>query len=154
MARTPAPEKPARPRPPRQPVSPGESSEEPSRSHPVRRPDVYVDFSLADGLLVVTLANIGDASAYDVAVRFDSPFHGLGGKTDIGAIALFHSLLFLPPAKRITQLVDHADAYFRRGEPLRLTATVGYADRDGRRFEERIAHDLAVYRDLVEPLPR
>ena len=115
---------------------------------------MFVDFSLAEGLLVVTLANIGDASAYDVTVRFDHPFRGLGGQTELSAIALFRSLLFLPPAKRITQLVDHADAYFRRGEPERLTATIGYADRDGGRFEETIAHDLSVYRDLVEPLPR
>ena len=40
----------------------------------------------------------------------------------------------------------------QRREPTRLTATITYADRDGRRYTDVIAHDLEVYRDLAEPL--
>ena len=117
------------------------------------RPDVVVDFNLRNGLLFVTVHNIGAASAYQVVTRFDRTFRGLGGRKDLTALALFRSLLFLPPGKRIRQLVDTADAYFQRHEPTRLTATITYADRDGRRYTDVIPHDLEVYRDLAEPLP-
>jgi hypothetical protein len=117
------------------------------------RPDVLVDFTLRNGLLFVTVQNIGGASAYQVVTRFDHPFRGLGGRRDLTELAVFRSLLFLPPGKRIRQLVDAADAYFQRREPTRLTATITYADRDGRRYTDVIPHDLEVYRDLAEALP-
>jgi hypothetical protein len=102
--------------------------------------------------LFVILQNIGAASAYDVATRFDRPFRGLGGRKDVSALALFRSAPFLPPRKRIAQLVDALDAYFLRDEPTRLTATITYADREGRRYKETIPHDLEIYRDLTEAL--
>ena len=118
------------------------------------RPDVYVDFTVDQGLLFIVLRNIGGASAYDVVTRFDRPFRGLGGRKDISAITLFRSLPFMPPGKQFTQLVDHLDAYFRRDEPTRLTASMTYADREGRRYAEAVPHDLDIYRDLDETLPR
>ena len=60
----------------------------------------------------------------------------------------------LVTGKQITQLVDHADAYFQREEPTRLTATITYADRAGRRYSEVIPHDLDIYRDLAQAEPR
>jgi hypothetical protein len=121
---------------------------------PSARPDVIIDFSVDRGLLFVTLRNIGAASAFDVVTRFDRAFRGLGGEKDLSALALFRSLLFLPPGKQLTQLVDAADAYFARDEPTRLTATITYADRDGRRYSDVIPHDLTVYRDLAQAEPR
>ena len=120
----------------------------------VGRPDVYVDFTVEHGLLFVVLRNIGAASAYDVVTRFDQPFRGLGGRKDISTIALFKSLRFIPPGKQFTQLVDHIDAYFRRKEPTRVTASITYADREGRRYTDTVPHDLEIYRDLDETLPR
>jgi len=118
------------------------------------RPDVYVDFTVDQGLLFVVLRNIGAVSAYDVVTHFDRPFRGLGGRKDISSIALFRSLLFMPPGKQFTQLVDHIDAYFRREEPTRMTVSMTYADREGRRYAEVVPHDLDIYRDLDETLPR
>jgi hypothetical protein len=121
---------------------------------PSVRPDVIIDFSVDRGLLFVTIHNIGAASAFGIVTRFDRPFHGLGGEKDLSTLALFRSLLFLPPGKPLTQLVDAVDAYFTREEPTRLTATISYADRDGRRYSDVIPHDLNVYRDLAQAEPR
>lgn len=136
-------------RAPRAPSAPANAADPPSS-----RPDVYVDFSVRRGLLFVTVHNIGTASAYHVVTSFDRPLRGLGGRRDLATLALFRSLLFLPPGKRISQLVDAADTWFRRETSTRLTATLTYTDRDGRRYTESVPHDLAVYRDLAEPLPR
>ena len=119
---------------------------------PAVRPDVIVDFVVDRGLLFVVLHNIGGASAYEVVTRFDRPFHGLGGRKDLSRLALFRSLLFLPPGKQISQLVDHLDAYFQRDEPTRLTATITFADRHGNRYKEAVPHDLDIYRDRAEPM--
>jgi hypothetical protein len=129
------------------------SAAEAPAAAPALRPDVIVDFSVDRGLLFVLVHNIGGAAAYQVVTRFDQPFHGLGGRKDLSRLALFKSLLFLPPGKQISQLVDHLDAYFHRDEPTLLTATLTYADRDGRRYKDVVPHDLSIYRDLVEPLP-
>jgi hypothetical protein len=126
---------------------------EPPRATPAMRPDVIVDFSVDHGLLIVALQNIGALSAYDVTTTFDRPFHGLGGRHDISTLPLFRAVPFMPPGKRIGQLVDTAHAYFRRDEPTHLVATIRYADRDGHRYSEAIPHDLAVYRDLTDVVP-
>ena len=122
----------------------------PARPPPVgdRRPDVIVDFSVVDGLLFVALRNVGDASAYSVATRFDKPFGGMGGRKQISTLRVFRGVTFMPPGKEFVQFVDQLTAYLRRREPMRLTATITYRDRDGRRYREVIPHDLAIYRDL------
>jgi hypothetical protein len=113
-----------------------------------RRPEVILDFTAEQGLLYVVLRNIGARSAYRVAVQFDQPFHGLGGAKRVSAMRLFRYLQFLPPAKEFRQLVDPVADYFKRREPTRLTATLSYEDREGRKFQEVIKHDLRIYRDL------
>ncbi len=112
------------------------------------RPDIVVDFLVERGLLFVILKNIGSASAFHVVTRFDHPFRGLGGRKDIPGMALFRALTFVPPGKQFVQLVDPVSDYLRRREPLRLTATVAYTDRDGRKYHDAIPHNLEVYRDL------
>jgi hypothetical protein len=141
-----------RPAPSRRAPAAAAPPAEPTPQAATARPDVIVDFSVDRGLLFVLVHNIGGASAYQVVTRFNQPFHGLGGRKDLSRLALFKSLLFLPPGKQISQLVDHLDAYFLREEPTELTATLTYADRDGRRYKDVVPHDLAIYRDLVEPL--
>ncbi|MGE0464350.1 MAG: hypothetical protein AB7Q16_23530, partial [Vicinamibacterales bacterium] len=118
------------------------------------RPDVIVDFSVERGLLFVSLRNIGAASAYKVVTRFDQRFRGLGGTRDISALALFRALPFMPPGKQFTQLVDPLAVYLQRGEPTRLTATITYTGRDGHGYSETVPHDLEVYRELAEAIPR
>ena len=149
MARrsTSAPRRPSRPAPARRPGPVAAPA-----NLPAVRPDVIVDFLVDRGLLFVALHNIGGASAYEVVTRFDRPFHGLGGRKDLSRLALFRSLLFLPPGKQISQLVDHLDAYFQRDEPTRLTATITYVDRNGVRYKEVVPHNLEIYRDRAEPL--
>jgi hypothetical protein len=120
----------------------------PDSSGDDRRPEVIVDFTSADGLLFVVLRNIGTRSAYKVTTRFSKPFRGLDGRKLISDMRLFRRLEFLPPGKEFSQLVDSLPAYFRRREPTRLTVTITYQDREARRYQDVIAHDLGIYRDL------
>lgn len=114
----------------------------------VRRPEIILDFQADQALLYVVLKNIGARSAYRVITKFDNSFRGLGGKKCISTLQLFRYLLFMPPGKEFVQLVDSLGAYFGRREPSRITATITYEDREGRKFEDVISHDLRIYRDL------
>jgi hypothetical protein len=120
-----------------------------------RRPDgppaVIVDFDVRDHLLFVTVANVTDAPAWQVRVSFDPPFSGLGGRLDVGALALFRRLEFLAPWKEISALVDASPAFFARKEPTRIAAKIGYRTADGRTRRHVIEHDLEIYRDLPTP---
>ena len=116
----------------------------------LHRPEVIVDFTCREGILFVVLKNIGARSAYRVTTRFDKPFSGLGGHKAIASLRLFRRLDFMPPGKEFTQLVDPIATYMRRREPVRLTATIAYRDREGARFEDVITHDLRIYQDLGE----
>jgi hypothetical protein len=115
---------------------------------PVGRPEIIVDFLADQALLYVVLKNIGARSAYRVITNFDKSFQGLGGKKCISTLQLFRYLLFIPPGKEFVQLVDSLGAYFRRREPIRLSASITYEDREGQEFEDVISHDLRIYRDL------
>lgn len=114
------------------------------------RPDMIVDFVVDGGFLFVVLKNIGVASAFHVVTTFDRSFRGLGGSRDISAMALFRGVEFVPPGKEFRQLVDSIGAYYARQEPLRLTATVTYADRREQPFKDTMSHNLEIYRDLSD----
>jgi hypothetical protein len=114
------------------------------------RPEVILDFHVDQGLLFVVLKNVGLSSAYRIVTRFDRGFRGMGGSKDMSKMALFRTLQFMPPGKQFLQLIDPIAAYLGRQEPMRLDATVTYLDRDGKRYEEVIPHDLEIYRDFGE----
>jgi hypothetical protein len=112
------------------------------------RPDVVVDFVFERGLLSIAVCNIGDAPAYGISVTFDRQISGPDGSKPLNEQALFHRLRFMPPGKRIETFVDSAASYFASGQPTELVATVSFRDRGGKRYVNRIAHDLSIYRDI------
>ena len=114
----------------------------------INRPEVILDFTVDEGLLTVHLKNIGDRSAYAVKTSFDKPFHGLDGKKCISAMRLFRNLEFMAPGKDLAQFVDVLARYAKRKQPMRIAATLSYRDREGKRYEERIVHNLRIYLEL------
>jgi hypothetical protein len=113
------------------------------------RPEVLVDFIFRQGVFYVAVANVGGAPAHDVSVKFDKPFHGLGGEREISSFTLFRRLPFLAPHKAIETILDSSSAYFARREPTRITAQITYRDTEKRAYERKIVHDLAVYKDIA-----
>lgn len=109
---------------------------------------VVVDFRFDAGALSVVVENLGSEPALDVKVTFSPPFHGLGGTRAIGELAVFRRLAFLGPGRNIAAFIDTTAAYFARGEPEEIWATISYQSGDGRPHEHRVRHDLAIYRDL------
>jgi len=112
------------------------------------RPDVIVDFHCDQGLLFISLKNIGERSAYSVSTVFDKPLLGLSGQKCISDLQLFHCVEFVPPGKQFSQLVDPLSTWFQQERPSRYTITITYSDRDGKQFRERIIHNLDIYKDL------
>lgn len=112
-------------------------------------PEVIVDFVFDDGLLYVSLQNIGDVPAYDVRAGFDPPFRGLGGEQDASGLRMFRHTPFLGPRRTIRSFLDRSAAYFGRGEPRSIAVSITYHDADRRRYRRTIHHDLAVYEDLA-----
>jgi hypothetical protein len=112
------------------------------------RPEVIIDFSVEDGLLSVSLKNMGGTSAYRVRTSFDKPFSGIGGEKCISEMRHFRNLDFLPPQKEYRQFIDHIQSYVKRREPLRIKASASYRDRDGNRYEETMMHDLRIFLEL------
>lgn len=110
--------------------------------------DVIVDFIFEDGVLFVAVSNISERPARTVSVAFDPKFHGADG-LNVASTALFKNVEFLAPHKTIRTLVDSSAAYFSRGEPTRIAATISYVRADGTRCRETIYHDLEIYRDLA-----
>ena len=76
--------------------------------------DVIVDFVFEEGVLYVTVANIGERPALKVSCRFEPGFHGLGGSVEISRLPLFRNIEYLAPRKEIRTLVDSTAAYFAR----------------------------------------
>ena len=113
----------------------------------MNRSSVILDFVFDDGLLFVSLANIGDVPATDVVVKFDVPVRKADG-LELGAMRLFQRLAFLAPRKEIVAFVDSSAAYFGRGEPEKIVASIRWKDPDGQLCSATIHHDLGVYRDL------
>ena len=118
-----------------------------------RESNVIVDFIFEEGVLYVTVTNIGERPALKVSCRFEPGFRGLGGSADISRLPLFRNIEYLAPRKEIRTLVDSSAAYFARKEPTKLQVTVTYRDESGTRHQTAIAHDLGIYRDLAYVVP-
>jgi len=112
-------------------------------------PEVIVDFLFDDGLLYVALQNISDIPAYNVRAGFNPPFRGLGGEQETSALRMFQHTPFLAPRRTIRSFLDSSAAYFRRGEPRSITASLTYRDADRRKYSRTIQHDLGIYEDLA-----
>jgi hypothetical protein len=118
------------------------------------RPEVIVDFAFHCGVFHIVVENIGTAPAYRVSVKFSRKFHGLGGRQEMSGLRLFRRIEFLAPHKKIEILLDTSGAYFQRREPTRLIAIISFRDVRRRSYEQRIVHDLSIYKDvsyLVKP---
>jgi hypothetical protein len=112
-------------------------------------PDVIVDFLFDQGLFHVEVANITDAPAYDVSVKFTPAFRGLGGTCPVSTLQLFRLIRFLAPRRRIRTFLDTSPAYFAREEPEVVTARISFTDASGRFYRRQIVHDLNIYKGLA-----
>jgi hypothetical protein len=133
-------------RPPLPKKPPPGSQEKQAETRPVR---VIADISFKDGMFFVSVENISDQPVYQVKIKWEPPFRGLGGVQITSELALFHNIEFLAPHKAITTLLDTSQAYFQRGEPTRLTALVQYLDEQGKPGSHTFQHHLEIYRDLA-----
>ncbi|MCP1676410.1 hypothetical protein J2T57_003571 [Natronocella acetinitrilica] len=112
------------------------------------RPDVVLDVLFDDGLLYLTLQNLGSAHAHDVHVRFDRSIRAVEGTRDITALEIFRDLAFLPVGKRIEVFLDTSGNFFAQQGDTEFVAHIRFHDATGRQYQHRARHNLAVYRDL------
>ena len=112
-------------------------------------PIVIVDFTFDEGLLFVSVRNIGALPAHRVSVQFSEPIYGLGGTKEISALPLFRNIEFLAPGKEIVTLLDTASSYFASEQPTRIDAEVSWFDQEEERHRVAIRHDLEIYRDIA-----
>jgi hypothetical protein len=141
-------------KPSRERVARNEASNAPAALAGLVQPEVIADFVFERGMLQVAVANISEVPAYEVSVRFEPAFHGLGGGCEVSALRLFKRIRFLAPHKRIETFLDRSTDYFRRREPVLIKASISFADVRRRSYQRCIMHDLSIYRDLaylVEP---
>jgi len=123
---------------------------------PTAQPDVIVDFVFEDGLLFISVKNIGTRPALAVSVTFDQRLVGIGGTKEISALPLFRNIEFLPPQREIRTFLDASASYFARKEPTRISARIGFRDQDGNAYAQDVVHDLEIYREIgyvVRPTP-
>lgn len=113
-----------------------------------RRPDVIVDFIFEDGLFFISVANIGDAPALKVSVKFDKDIRGVDGSQVVSSLPLFRNIEFLAPQREIRTFLDSSTAYFGRREPTRIAAALSYRDQHKVKYATTIRHDLGIYKQI------
>ncbi len=111
-------------------------------------PEAIADFVFEDGLIYISIKNIGTKPAYHVSVQFDKPIVGVEGKKNISDLALFRGIAFLPPQKEIRTFLDTSDSYFRRKEPTVISTEIRYENRRGKSHVNKIDHNLEIYREI------
>jgi hypothetical protein len=127
-----------------------------------RKPEVILDFeydnsssggggggsAAAAGILYIIIENIGLSSAYNISIKFDKEITGVEGNKKISAMKIFDRIEFLPPYKKIRIFVDTFVSYMIRRQPLVITTMIRYSDKENRKIQEVIKHDLSIYQDF------
>lgn len=119
-----------------------------------RAPEVILDFEYDNnnGLLFVVIENIGVSSAYKISVKFNKEMTGIQGEKKITEMNIFKYLEFLPPRKKIRIFVDGFSSYLIREQPLSITTTILYSNKNNQKFRDLIEHNLSIYKDLIDIL--
>jgi len=112
------------------------------------RPQVIVDIEFKDGLFFMTIKNIGSQPAFALRPKLDRKIVGLGGRKEMNKLNILKGIEFVPPGKEFRFLLDSAASYFARKQPTKFHVNVSYTDSSGKRYRERIGHNLEIYRDL------
>ena len=118
------------------------------------RPEVIIDFIFKEGLLYISVKNIGARSAYKISIRFNKRFFGVEGTKEISSMVLFKNIEFMPPQKEIITFLDVSSSYFRREEPEKISAELTYFDSKKRKYVDKIKQDLSIYRDIGYIVPK
>lgn len=117
-------------------------------------PLVVLDVEHVRHSFVLVLLNIGQDVAFRPRVGFSRKLVGAGGGVLVSDLPLWSSLTLLVPGRRIEVFLDAAELVLSRGpESGRFTATISYADADGRDFKHAYDHDLSAYRELPQLEP-
>jgi hypothetical protein len=66
----------------------------------------------------------------------------------VSELPLFRNIEFLAPHKEIRTFLDGSASYFRRQEPLLITAQISYEDEAGKKYSRTIRHDLSIYLEI------
>ena len=112
------------------------------------KPEVIVDFIFDNGLLFISVENIGAKPAYKVSTKFDKEIVGVEGGKKISELALFKCIEFLPPQKQIKIFLDSSSSYFSRNEPVRISSQISYENSRRKRFFNKIDHNLEIYKEI------
>ena len=110
--------------------------------------EVIVDFIFDNGLLFISVENIGAKPAYKVSTKFDKEIVGVDGKKKISELALFKRIEFLPPQKQIKIFLDSSASYFSRNEPLIISAQISYENSRQKKYFNKIDHNLEIYKEI------
>lgn len=111
-------------------------------------PHVVVDVDQVDGLLWISLVNLGDEPAHDISVRFSRKVIGIGA-TAYHTLELFRDVGFLAPGRGHRVVLDRTGDHLRtlreRGVDPDFTATTTFHDDRGRAHTSTARHNLAIY---------
>lgn len=110
--------------------------------------DVIVDFIFDNGLFFISIKNISNSPAYNVAVKFNKRILGVEGTKEISALPLFKNIEFLAPHKEIVTFLDTSASYFKRREPTEISVTISYKDYDKKVHSSIIKHNLGIYKEI------
>jgi hypothetical protein len=113
------------------------------------QPEVIFDIDFADGLLFISLRNIGSRPAYGVRTHLSPLLHGFGGTQVLNELPVFSGIEFFAPGKEIRFLIDSAAAWFARREPVEIAAQLEYSDDRGNSYRTTVKHNLEIYRSLT-----
>ena len=113
-----------------------------------KKPEVIVDFIFDNGLLYISVKNIGALPAFKVSTKFDTEIVGVAGEKRISELALFKCLEFLPPQKEIRTFLDSSASYFGRNEPVMISTKISYEDSRKKRYLIKIDHNLEIYKEI------
>jgi hypothetical protein len=109
-------------------------------------PEVVLDLEHRDGVFLLVLANTGTATAYRPQVEFADQVTALAGTLRLTELPLWTGLAMLRPGAQVEVVLD-SSSHSREGA-RRFSATVTYADRQGRQYDQRFEHDLGTYDGL------
>ena len=115
-------------------------------------PEVILDFEYdnKNGFLFIIIENIGVSSAFKISAKFDKEITGIQGEKKVTDMDIFKRLEFLPPGKKIRIFVDRFSSYIIREQPLLITTTILYSNKNNRKFRELIVHNLSIYKDMMD----
>lgn len=109
------------------------------------RPNVFLDFDMFEEHFDLSISNIGNRTAHNVAFELIEDIENSRGEKLSDKEVIRNGISYFPPQRRFIFDFDFARPFLSKGNKKFLYFRIKYRDSNGKEYKDEFKYDLTIY---------